>query len=484
MRVSRRHPLALDRSVRSRSVRCPKCTQFQLTGSTAAKCSCGVQFDSATLEILSDEDYVEALAQEQRQLHEQSERIRQLEEAATRKREARAKARSDRSERQRKAAEICRICGDNRDWRSLVFKHECRCWTMFFCPKCDNIAMRRDSLATVRSCEACGLEFDPYGDFVEAHNRATSEYQRELARRETEKWTPILKHRQASGLYHPHADRPPPPAEDPPPAVQGPPETDLVVVLRQQIIDLDKRIRELEAYEQEHRISLLICPSCKNVKRFGENYCRGGQCRSASRRDKKWRPEITARQERFVLLDRIRRLEEERARTQQLLAMSVEEEAAAAQGRLVELRIKRFELSLPRAPADPLDFEFIARDWLEAWGDSNAIVTAQSGDGGIDIHSDNCVAQVKFYAGKQVGRPEVQGLKGAAHGTGRWSLFFAYASGYTTEAIVWADFADVALFTFDVRTLSFFPQNEFASEVMKGLANSAPSLKSGLPHQT
>ena len=88
--------------------------------------------------------------------------------------------------------------------------------------------------------------------------------------------------------------------------------------------------------------------------------------------------------------------------------------AAIAREQLPELRIRELKLPIPRGAQNAWDFENICRDWLEAWGDTNVQVTQRSGDGGIDVLSDHCVAQVKFYSDKPVGRPELQQLKGAA----------------------------------------------------------------------
>lgn len=143
---------------------------------------------------------------------------------------------------------------------------------------------------------------------------------------------------------------------------------------------------------------------------------------------------------------------------------------ALANRQLPQLRIQQLNLPIPRIPSNPTDFEYIARDWLEAWGDTNVYVTVQSGDAGIDVVSDHCVAQVKFYSGKFVGRPEIQSLKGAAHTTGGHPLFFAYCNGYTQEAIRWADLAEVCLFTFNAHSLTFDPTNGHAVGLVEALA--------------
>jgi len=103
---------------------------------------------------------------------------------------------------------------------------------------------------------------------------------------------------------------------------------------------------------------------------------------------------------------------------------------------------------LRRAPKDAREFELIATSWMQFWGEYDAAATQFSGDGGVDVLSSNYGAQVKFYSNKPVGRPEVQGLVGAAAGYGVRPAFFAYSTGYTTEALQWAQDMDVACFTF------------------------------------
>jgi len=103
---------------------------------------------------------------------------------------------------------------------------------------------------------------------------------------------------------------------------------------------------------------------------------------------------------------------------------------------------------LRRAPRDAREFELIAASWMQFWGEHDATVTQFSADGGVDVLSENYGAQVKFYANKPVGRPEVQGLHGAAAGFGVRPAFFAYSTGYTKEALQWAQAMDVACFTF------------------------------------
>lgn len=84
---------------------------------------------------------------------------------------------------------------------------------------------------------------------------------------------------------------------------------------------------------------------------------------------------------------------------------------------------------------------------VHALGISDARVTAQGVDGGLDVTSERAVAQVKHHGGA-VGAPDVQQLRGAAHGVPH-ALFYSL-SGFTPAARVAADGSYVALFTYTV----------------------------------
>jgi len=150
-------------------------------------------------------------------------------------------------------------------------------------------------------------------------------------------------------------------------------------------------------------------------------------------------------------------------------AFQEEQRLAIERGRLPQLRIQQLGLPIPRFPSDPYDFEYICRDWLEAWGDSNATVTQAAGDSGIDVETDHYVAQSKFYAGNKVSRPELQQLAGAAQISGKYTVFFAF-SGYTNEAHAFADQIGMALFNFNTHTIQFDPVNSAGTWVINGLA--------------
>ena len=84
---------------------------------------------------------------------------------------------------------------------------------------------------------------------------------------------------------------------------------------------------------------------------------------------------------------------------------------------------------------------------MRALGFSDAALTSNGADGGIDIRASAAVAQVKFLSAP-VGSPDIQRLRGAAHGV-ELALFYS-ASSYTAAATATASNTGVALFSFDI----------------------------------
>lgn len=138
----------------------------------------------------------------------------------------------------------------------------------------------------------------------------------------------------------------------------------------------------------------------------------------------------------------------------------------------LEVKVREFldlypDAVLYRAPTNAREFEFICANWMQLWGERDAVATQSSGDGGLDVVSKHFGAQVKFFANSPVGRPDIQALYGAATGAGLQPAFFAYSSGYTDEALVWAKTVGVACFTFvpNGNTFMFQADTEEAAEL-------------------
>jgi hypothetical protein len=132
------------------------------------------------------------------------------------------------------------------------------------------------------------------------------------------------------------------------------------------------------------------------------------------------------------------------------------------------------------------DKEIRIADWVDAehlaaWhmsrrlGFEDATVTKSGNDGGIDVESADAVAQVKHHT-NPVGGPEIQQLRGAAHGRNA-ALFYAL-SGYTTAGERFADKAGVALFRYDI-----YGEVTGCNEVAHALQASGPLRSAELARQ-
>ena len=91
--------------------------------------------------------------------------------------------------------------------------------------------------------------------------------------------------------------------------------------------------------------------------------------------------------------------------------------------------------------------EHLCAKWLSHLGEEKVQVTRVTSDGGIDILSSRCVAQVKNYAGS-VGVVAVRELVGVASVDGRLPVFFT-SGDYTKAALDFAEQANVYLFRYD-----------------------------------
>ena len=90
--------------------------------------------------------------------------------------------------------------------------------------------------------------------------------------------------------------------------------------------------------------------------------------------------------------------------------------------------------------------EYLAVAYMKALGFKNASLTVGGADGGVDVVSNEGVAQVKFEA-QQIGRPTLQAFVGATVRTGQLRLFFT-GTGYSSAALEYADDTGMALFTY------------------------------------
>jgi hypothetical protein len=132
---------------------------------------------------------------------------------------------------------------------------------------------------------------------------------------------------------------------------------------------------------------------------------------------------------------------------------------------------------LPKSPSKMVSFnanqfEIYCAGWVEHLGGKNVTVTQASADGGIDVVSDNEVAQVKLH-GKPVSVQPVRELFGAAKALSKSPIFFSSA-GYTKSAIDFAEQNDILLFTADPLGEELSGETKVSKFVLKnGLAQSS-----------
>jgi hypothetical protein len=100
--------------------------------------------------------------------------------------------------------------------------------------------------------------------------------------------------------------------------------------------------------------------------------------------------------------------------------------------------------------ANPVDWraaEVKVAGWLVERGERGVAVTPSSHDLGIDVNTDGLVVQVNHWKGN-VGAPHVRQIVGAAMPSGKQPVLFT-RSGFTRDALEFAEQAGVGLFTYD-----------------------------------
>lgn len=120
----------------------------------------------------------------------------------------------------------------------------------------------------------------------------------------------------------------------------------------------------------------------------------------------------------------------------------------------------------------PNEYEIYCAGWVKALGGLDVRVTQQSSDGGIDIVSENEVAQVKLH-GSSVSVQPIRELFGVAKSMNKTALFFT-SKGYTQSSITFAENNGIYLFIAD-------PLND---SLTGATAESKLILRGGLPLNT
>lgn len=108
--------------------------------------------------------------------------------------------------------------------------------------------------------------------------------------------------------------------------------------------------------------------------------------------------------------------------------------------------------------------EHLCAKWLSHLGEEKVQVTRVTSDGGIDILSSRCVAQVKNYTGS-VGVVAVRELVGVASVDGRLPVFFT-SGNYTKAALDFAEPANVYLFRYDAEAGTLDAKSSIARKAL------------------
>lgn len=123
-----------------------------------------------------------------------------------------------------------------------------------------------------------------------------------------------------------------------------------------------------------------------------------------------------------------------------------------------------------RVVNDAEDAEMLAARYMRRLGLSDAQVTPRGADGGIDVRASRA-AQVKFKA-NVISRPDLQRLFGARGHDTHLDLYFFSQTGYSSQALIYADDVDMLLFEFD-----------FSGEVQPVNAPARPAARRALERE-
>ena len=132
-----------------------------------------------------------------------------------------------------------------------------------------------------------------------------------------------------------------------------------------------------------------------------------------------------------------------------------------------------------RGQISPFEAEELCAEWMALLGEENVTVTRKTNDGGVDVTSERCVAQVKNYSGS-VGVREVRELMGAAAVDGRTPVFFTSGT-YTRAALDFSVDAGVLLFKYSVEDGTLDGVNSFAIEALEDSSVETVVDRAGTP---
>lgn len=164
------------------------------------------------------------------------------------------------------------------------------------------------------------------------------------------------------------------------------------------------------------------------------------------------------------------------ARTQKVVIDEIVQPLIASKEAQAEFEAREEKTSSRRSSSfrkpEPQEYG-VSHRGAEAWihqavqwlGASDAVLTQQSRDGGVDVESSLYAVSVKNYSGT-VPVEEVREIYGVAHARGKTPLMFTSGT-LTKAALEFAETASVAVVTYDVTTATFSGLNSHGADVLR-----------------
>jgi len=109
--------------------------------------------------------------------------------------------------------------------------------------------------------------------------------------------------------------------------------------------------------------------------------------------------------------------------------------------------------------------EILTGTWLEYLGEESVEVTRATGDGGVDVATENFCCQVKNYTKQPVGASEVRDLFGTATSLGLKPLIFT-SSSLSREAQQFCEANGIYAINYDAVHGSLTPLNDLGRELL------------------
>jgi hypothetical protein len=133
----------------------------------------------------------------------------------------------------------------------------------------------------------------------------------------------------------------------------------------------------------------------------------------------------------------------------------------------VKLRANKFVTKpAPALELEPTNFEWYCAEWCVYLGHKNVRVTRSTKDGGIDVHGDGFIAQVKLQE-LPVGVKAIRELAGLVSIRQKSIGYFFTVNGYSIQAIAEANELGLAVFVVRPFQAEIIPKSDMASLIVE-----------------